>query len=78
MLLRGDFEKSKEVSIKPICNKGRFQFDNIISPWLNKANKQKKLNHFKVYNGYVTFSIDLKFIEELDQFNRDMFEIVMK
>jgi hypothetical protein len=54
----------------------RYQFDNTISPWLNRANKQGIIDNFKFINDEVSFSIELDSIESLKQVLPDIFEII--
>jgi hypothetical protein len=54
----------------------RYQFDNTISPWLNRANKQGNINNFKFVDSEVSFSIEQHSIESLKQVLPDIFEII--
>jgi hypothetical protein len=46
-------------------DRSRFVFDDIISPWLNKANKTGKINSFKQDGVSVSFNIERSCIDEL-------------
>lgn len=59
------------VSIKvtsniPTLDDSRFMFDNKVSPWLNAANKNKKINNFKHSQTHVEFDIDQSLLKELE------------
>jgi hypothetical protein len=43
----------------------RYIFDNEISPWLNQANKLKKISNFSYHQKSVRFDVDEKFMDEL-------------
>jgi hypothetical protein len=43
----------------------RYAFDQIVSPWLNYANKNGKLTNFKFEKGIVSFTIDDIFLDEV-------------
>jgi hypothetical protein len=45
----------------------RFLFDDIISPWLNKINKENKLADFKFSSTWASFKINKS---ELDAFTK--------
>jgi hypothetical protein len=45
--------------------KYRYAFDQIVSPWLNYANKDGKIANFKFENGVVSFTIDTIFLDEI-------------
>ena len=66
LLNNSELENSKNVRITPICEKPRFYFDNLISPWLNYANKKGIINSFEVENSSVKFAIEKNYINELE------------
>jgi hypothetical protein len=45
--------------------KHRYAFDQIVSPWLNYANKDGKITDFKFVEGVVSFTIDTLFLDEI-------------
>jgi len=45
--------------------KHRYAFDQIVSPWLNYANKDGKITNFKFEEGVVSFTIDSIFLDEI-------------
>lgn len=65
LLTRGNLKDPVEVSILPGGENPRYTFDNVLSPWLNYANKSGKINNFRGNNGNVKFDIDREFLDEL-------------
>lgn len=57
--------------------KSRFIFDDKISPWLNRANKQNKINNFNIEfdNQRIYFDIDKIFYNELKSIIPEEFQI---
>lgn len=53
------------VEITATSDKFRYDFDNTISPWLNKANKRKIINNFTSIDNKVMFNIEKDFLLEL-------------
>jgi hypothetical protein len=45
----------------------RFVFDRVISPWLNKTNKQGRINDFKYENQQIKFIVENSAVDELDR-----------
>lgn len=45
----------------------RFLFDNSLSTWLNKANKNKIISNFSYSNSKVTFDVDNRYFDELEK-----------
>jgi hypothetical protein len=54
----------------------RYQFDNIISPWLNAANKKAIINNFKFVNDEVSFNIERNNLESLKTIVPNIFEVI--
>ena len=54
----------------------RFIFDDVISPWISKVNKQGQMNDFKFQNGIVSFSIDPSLKQELEKLIPVEFELI--
>lgn len=75
LLSKTHFDNFKKVKVYPVCDKPRYQFDNFVSPWLNKAAKRKIINNFKVFEDHAEFCIDVKYLLELEEFNKDMFSV---
>ena len=53
----------------------RFKFDNIISPWLNSANKRELINNFEYYNNKIYLDITAHGLNELKKILPDDFGI---
>lgn len=66
------------VKIMPTCVNPRFEFDDIVSPWLNKMNKLMSLSDFKILEDGVSFKIEEHSISDLDLFPKDKFKIVVE
>jgi len=71
-------EDPVSVEIKPICEKPRFEFDDVISPWLNKVNKLHLLKNFTVNDECAKFLIERSVVKDLDLFPVEKFKIVVK
>jgi len=54
----------------------RYQFDNSISPWLNTANKQGIISHFKFVNDEVAFNIERDSVESLNAVVPTIFKVI--
>jgi len=65
LLLRNDLKDPVTISILPGGKNPRYTFDNVLSPWLNYANKQGKINNFRGDNLNVIFDIDKEYLGEL-------------
>lgn len=69
LLNRSNLDNSCKISITAKTNvdpeDARFIFDDILSPWLNKADKNLKMNDFNYDQGTVTFELDAQLLEEL-------------
>jgi hypothetical protein len=66
---------SKEITIKPIGEKPRFLFDDQISPWLNKMNKQMLLSDFEVLQDGVKFKLHTSEIYFLESLQPNSFKV---
>lgn len=53
----------------------RYQFDQHISPWLNRANKNKIISEFVFLETEVRFSLEREFFSELEKIVPKIFEI---
>jgi hypothetical protein len=76
LLNNAKLENYKNITIKPICNNPRFEFDDLISPWLNKLNKQHLINNFNVLSDGVSFNLDTTAINFLDSIDRNKFKVI--
>ena len=63
------------VKISPTCENPRFEFDDIVSPCLNKFNKQEVMNNFKVLDDGVQFNLDRSSLEILKIIPASKFKI---
>ena len=78
LLNRSKLKKPANVKIIPICDKPRFEFDDIISPWLNKMNKLFLLDDFKIIEEGVSFQMETDNLTDLDLFPKEKFKIVVE
>ena len=62
-------------STETSLDKARYLFDESISPWLNKANKNGIINNFQPATKYVKFEIERSFINDLQKILPDTFNI---
>ncbi len=65
------------VKIMPICVNPRFEFDDIVSPWLHKMNKSFKMSKFKILEDGVSFDIEREHVADMDIFPKEKFKIVV-
>jgi|14_taG_2_1085336.scaffolds.fasta_scaffold10209_3 hypothetical protein len=75
LLNKPTLENCTTVTIKPICENPRFEFDDLISPLLNKLNKQQLVNDFNILQDGVSFNLDTNAITRLDSIDRNKFNI---
>ena len=68
-------ENYTTITIKPTCENPRFEFDDLISPLLNKINKQHLINNFSILQDGVSFNLKTDAINELDSIDRNKFNI---
>ena len=66
-----------KITIKSNAVDFRYQFDNTISPWLNRANKQGTINNFKFVDNEVTFNVENNLVTELIQIVPSIFEVIV-
>jgi len=55
----------------------RYQFDQIISPWLNKANKNKIISDFVFNNEEVSFNLEKDFLSDLESVLPKIFKLIV-
>ena len=65
------------VKIMPTCVNPRFEFDDIVSPWLHSMNELGKLDQFRVHEDGVSFKLSATNIADLDMFPSDKFKIIV-
>lgn len=78
--LLNDVKLKDPISIKIISegyqkDHARFLFDNTVSAWLNRANKQGIIYGFKFSVNEVTFDIERSFLDDLNKILIDGFKI---
>lgn len=66
------------IEIIPCCVNPRFEFDDIISPWLHEMNKQMLISDFEVLGAGVRFKIEQQRLGDLMLFPPDKFKILIK
>jgi len=78
LLNKCQLENYSTVTIKPIDKiKPRFIFDDEISPWLSKMNKQQLMNNFKILTDGVEFNLDNSVVPVLDSYSKEKFHITI-
>lgn len=65
LLKKNMLTKPIKVNITPAGTNYRFVFDNTVSPWLNKANKQGKINNFSTDGNSIELNVDEIYVNEL-------------
>lgn len=77
LLSRGNIYSAVKVTITPAYEQFdyRYQFDNIISPWLNRANKQNVLDQFSYQDTLASFVIDRSVLEEFKSILTKEFDV---
>jgi hypothetical protein len=63
------------ITLKEIVEDRRFIFDDIISPWLNRINKQGALSNFKFQEFEVRFTTEQSLIPELKKITESHFNV---
>ena len=66
------------IEIRPICVNPRFEFDDIVSPWLHKMNKLYLLSNFNILNDGVSFKIERDCLKDLEMFPIDKFKVTVE
>lgn len=80
LFTRNTLSEPISIELHPIGDVGeaRFSFDDTISPWLNIANKQSKINNFKFVENIVSFDIDKLYLSELELIIPEQIRLVVK
>ena len=76
LLNNANLKNYSNITIKPVCENPRFEFDDLISPWLNKINKQHLINSFNILQDGVSFNLDIDAIHELDNIDINKFKVI--
>ena len=77
LLHNADLLSFKTITISPICENPRFEFDDIISPWLNKMNKKEALSNFTILDTGVKFNLDSNKIDDLKFIPPNKFKVTI-
>jgi hypothetical protein len=64
LLNKNVLENPLKIIISPGGDNPRFVFDNTISPWLNRANKNRIISNFKTDGVTVSFNIEESYLSE--------------
>ncbi len=75
LLTRGNLQNSCRIQISSNEINSRFVFDNSLSPWLNRANKQELIDNFRVLDNKVELSIEKDKLKILRKLLPKFFEI---
>jgi hypothetical protein len=65
LLTHTELKDSIDVKLTLLAKESRYDFDNSVSPWLNRAVKNQLLDNFKLEDSSVYFSIEKNCITEL-------------
>lgn len=76
LLTHADLGESITIEIKPGGTNPRFVFDNTISPWLNKANKDKIIDNFTITNIGVKFDVKSTELDNLKKVVPETFKLI--
>lgn len=77
LLNKSSIENLITVKIFPICENPRFEFDDIISPWLHQMNRKYMMSEFMVLENGVTFKLAKECLADLKLFPTEKFKIVI-
>lgn len=78
LLTNAELTSPVTVKIFPICVNPRFEFDDIVSPWLHKMNKTLHLAEFTVLDNGVSFKLAQECLKDLDLLSTDKFKVVIE
>jgi hypothetical protein len=74
LLKRNKLTQPVSISIKASGVNSRFVFDNSISNWLNRANKNEIIDKFKINESTVYFEIEQQYLDEIKKIIPEQFE----
>jgi hypothetical protein len=79
LLAKNDLKNpiSVKIVLKTDAPDFRYHFDSTVSPWLNRANKDGRINNFKFINNKVSFDVEQDSLESLKNITPDIFEVVI-
>lgn len=72
-LERNNLKDPVNAWIRVTGNKSRYDFDNTLSPWLNRANKRKIVSNFERNGASIYFDIEKEFVQELKEITPEDF-----
>lgn len=75
LLQNATLKDFRKIKISPICINPRFEFDDIISPWLNLVNKRNLMANFNILKDGVEFNLDSNILNELEFIPNDKFKV---
>jgi len=75
LLTNADIKNSINIKILVQGVDGRYQFDQTLSPWLNRANKRNCINSFSVNNNIVSFNTTHKELSYIKKIIPENFEL---
>lgn len=67
--------RNVKITLKISTTDFRYHFDNTVSPWLNRANKEGTISNFIFNNNQISFDIEQDSLESLKTVIPDIFEI---
>jgi hypothetical protein len=67
-----------KVEIRPIGVNPRFEFDDIVSPWLHKMNNLFLLNDFNILSDGVSFKVEHDSLKDLNMFPTNKFKVIIE
>jgi hypothetical protein len=65
LLKQSKLKKPINIVITAIGEKFRYEFDNTLSPWLNRANKRQIINNFERTDNSICFELEEDYLREL-------------
>jgi hypothetical protein len=80
LLQRNQLTDPVHITMKPktlTLDHSRYVFDNTISSWLNRANKNKEIDNFSHYGGIVEFDTEKRLIRDIEKLSNGLFELIV-
>jgi hypothetical protein len=76
LLIKNQLADSVAVSITATGENPRYKFDNVLSPWLNRANKNNLISNFQYQDSTVKFNIEKTHLSDLKNKCLDNFTLI--
>jgi hypothetical protein len=73
LLSRNELKDPVNVSITSTGDYPRYKFDNLLSPWLNSANKRKIISNFSYKDNSINFLVERSVLKEVKDICLDNF-----